>query len=72
VREEDIPSALGPTLVVSAITRDERLVQRLLASPHIDRLNLGSIPTNRIVWDQPHEGNLFDHLYGRRSIQRTA
>jgi hypothetical protein len=38
----------------------------------VDRLNLGAIPTNRIVWDQPHEGNLFEHLYGRRAIQRTA
>ena len=30
------------------------------------------LPTNRIGWDQPHEGNLFDHLYGRRAIQRVA
>jgi hypothetical protein len=41
-------------------------------SPLVDRLNLGPIPTNQIVWDQPHEGNLFEHLYGRRAIQRTA
>ena len=38
----------------------------------VDRLNLGAIPTTRIGWDQPHEGNLFDHLYGRRAIQRVA
>ena len=43
-----------------------------MRSPHVDRLNLGPIPTNQIGWDQPHEGNLFDHLYGRRAIQRVA
>ena len=26
-------------------------------------------PTNQISWDQPHEGNLFEHLYARRSFQ---
>ena len=24
-----------------------------------------------IQWDQPHEGNLFDHLYARRAFQRA-
>jgi hypothetical protein len=23
----------------------------------------------RIQWDQPHEGNLFDHLFARRAFQ---
>jgi uncharacterized protein (DUF952 family) len=23
----------------------------------------------KISWDQPHEGNLFDHLYARRAFQ---
>ena len=45
---------------------------RFVRSPHVDRLNLGPIPTNQIGWDQPHEGNLFDHLYARRAIQRVA
>ena len=35
----------------------------------VDRLNVGPIPTNQISWDQPHEGNLFEHLYARRSFQ---
>ena len=64
-----MPDPLGPTLVVTALTRDQTLVDRLLASPLIGRLNLGPIQTNAIVWDQPHEGNLFDHLYGRRAFQ---
>jgi hypothetical protein len=26
----------------------------------------------KIAWDQPHEGNLFEHLYARRAFQRAA
>jgi len=44
----------------------------LMASAHVERLNLGPIPTNRISWDQPHEGNLFEHLYRQRALQATA
>jgi len=69
VRQEDIPRALGPSLVVTAITRDRSLIARLLSSPNVGRLNLGGIPTCKITWDQPHEGNLFDHLYARRAFQ---
>jgi hypothetical protein len=69
VRQEDVPRALGPSLVVTAITRDRALIARLLASPNVGRLNLGRIPTCKISWDQPHEGNLFDHLYARRAFQ---
>jgi hypothetical protein len=69
VSQAEIPRALGPSLVVTAITRDRALIARLLASPNVGRLNLGGIPTCRISWDQPHEGNLFDHLYARRAFQ---
>ena len=41
----------------------------LMASPNVDRLNIGPIPTFRIGWDQPHEGNLFEHLYRQRAFQ---
>jgi len=71
VDEAEIPRALGPSLVVTAITQNQKLIDRLLASPLVGRLNLGAIPTNHIQWDQPHEGNLFDHLYARRAFQRT-
>jgi acyl-CoA reductase-like NAD-dependent aldehyde dehydrogenase len=66
------PEPLGPTLVVSAVTKDQALIDRLLASDLIGRLNLGAIQTNAIVWDQPHEGNLFEHLYARRAFQKTG
>ena len=64
-----MPEPMGKTLVVSALTQDRRLIDRLLMSPLVDRLNVGPIATNVISWDQPHEGNLFEHLYARRSFQ---
>ncbi len=70
--QDSIPSALGPSLVVTAITADDALIQRLVASPNVGRLNLGAVPTTRVSWNQPHEGNLFEHLYARRAFQRAA
>jgi acyl-CoA reductase-like NAD-dependent aldehyde dehydrogenase len=67
-----LPACLGSTLVVTALTDDPALTGRLLAADHIGRLNLGPIKTNQIVWDQPHEGNLFEHLYARRAFQRAV
>ncbi|MBS1788876.1 MAG: aldehyde dehydrogenase family protein [Acidobacteria bacterium] len=72
VRPEEMPEAFGPSLVVTAITNDLKLINKLVASPHVDRLNIGAIPTMKIAWDQPHEGNLFEHLYARRAFQRAA
>ncbi len=72
VRPDELPGVLGPTLTLTAITEDPALRRRLLASPLVQRLNLGAVPTMRISWDQPHEGNLFEHLYQRRAIQRAA
>jgi hypothetical protein len=67
-----IPEALGPSLVVTAITADAKLINRLLASPNVDRLNIGPVATSQVSWDQPHEGNLFEHLYARRAFQRAV
>lgn len=69
VKLEELPSRLGPSLVVTAITEDRALIRRLLDSHLVGRLNIGPIATCRIGWDQPHEGNLFDHLYARRAFQ---
>ncbi len=60
---------IGPSLVVTAITKDTGFRQALLESPLIDRLNLGPISTMQISWDQPHEGNLFQFLYRRRALE---
>lgn len=72
VPQDQLVSQLSPSLVVTAITEDQRLIQSLVNSPHIDRLNVGPMPTNQVTWDQPHEGNLFDHLYGRRAFQHAV
>src|SRR6185369_4898982 len=72
VDQNEIASRLGPTLVVTAITNDPKLIQTLVASPRIDRLNIGAVPTNHVSWDQPHEGNLFEHLYARRAFQHAV
>jgi len=62
---------IGPSLTVSAITKDAAFRGLLLESPLIQRLNFGPIPTMKISWDQPHEGNLFEFLYQRRAIERN-
>jgi acyl-CoA reductase-like NAD-dependent aldehyde dehydrogenase len=69
VAPADIPEALGPTLAVTALTQEEALRRRILAASNLHRLNLGPMPTWQVGWDQPHEGNLFDHLYARRAFQ---
>lgn len=67
--EAEFVERIGPTLVTTALTSNRHLQQALLVSPHVGRLNFGPVPTNHISWDQPHEGNLFDHLYARRAFQ---
>lgn len=67
--QEQMLDEIGETLVVSAFTEDRAWIGALMVSPHIERLNIGPFPTNRIQWEQPHEGNLFEFLYRRRAIQ---
>ena len=70
--QDQMPDKIGPSLVVTAITQDPEFVDRLIASPNIARLNIGPAPTTRVQWDQPHEGNLFEHLYRQRAFQAEA
>jgi acyl-CoA reductase-like NAD-dependent aldehyde dehydrogenase len=72
VDAKDLPECLGPSLVVTCISNDAAFRARFVASPEVDRLNFGPLSTTQIGWDQPHEGNLFEHLYARRAIQRLA
>jgi hypothetical protein len=72
VAPEEIPKRLGSTLAVTALTNDPALLSRMLGSPLLHRLNLGPIPSYQVSWDQPHEGNLFEHLYVRRALQGRA
>lgn len=61
---------IGYSLAVSAITKDDKFIEQLIDFPEIDRLNIGPVSTMKISWDQPHEGNMFEFLYKRRSIER--
>jgi hypothetical protein len=72
VPASDLPECLDSSLVVTCISNDPAFRARFVASPHVDRLNFGPLSTTQIGWDQPHEGNLFEHLYARRAIQRLA
>ena len=69
--QADFVKKIGPTLAAMAVTEDPKLIRQLLDSHHIERLNIGAIPTTRVTWDQPHEGNLFTHLYRQRALQRA-
>jgi hypothetical protein len=60
---------IGPSLAVTAITRDETFMAQLIESPLIERLNIGPISTMTVSWDQPHEGNMFEFLYKRRALE---
>lgn len=70
VPQSEMLKQIGYSLVVTAITKDPAFSEQLLECPSIDRLNLGPVPTMKISWDQPHEGNMFEFLWKRRSIER--
>jgi len=67
--ESKMLDAIGPTLVGSAITCDAAFRRRLVDAVHIDRLNLGPVPTTQLNWLQPHEGNLIEFLFRARAFQ---
>jgi acyl-CoA reductase-like NAD-dependent aldehyde dehydrogenase len=67
--ESKMLDAIGPTLVCTAVTCNESLRRRLLDAVHIDRLNLGPVPTTQLNWRQPHEGNIVEFLFRARAYQ---
>jgi hypothetical protein len=67
--EADMLKTIGPTLVCTAITYDPAFRRTLLDAVHIDRLNLGPVPTIQLNWLQPHEGNLIEFLFRTRAFQ---
>jgi hypothetical protein len=68
--QDELLERLGPSLVVTALTEDKTVERVLMVRSEIGRLNLGPVPTTRIEWDQPHEGNLFERLYQQRAFKR--
>jgi acyl-CoA reductase-like NAD-dependent aldehyde dehydrogenase len=67
--EDKMIGAIGPTLVCSAITANERFRRQLLDATNIDRLNFGPVPTTQLNWLQPHEGNIVEFLFRARAFQ---
>jgi acyl-CoA reductase-like NAD-dependent aldehyde dehydrogenase len=69
--QEQMLGKIGGTLVCSAITEDDAFRRSLLDATHIDRLNLGAVPTTQLNWLQPHEGNIIDFLFRARAFQQA-
>jgi hypothetical protein len=67
--QDKMLGAIGPTLVCSAITQDAAFQRELTDATHIDRLNVGPIPTIKLDWLQPHEGNIVEFLFRARAYQ---
>jgi acyl-CoA reductase-like NAD-dependent aldehyde dehydrogenase len=67
--EAKMLEAMGPTLVCTALTNDPALRRKLIDAVHVDRLNIGPVPTTQLNWLQPHEGNLIDFLFRARAFQ---
>ena len=69
--QDQMVKKIGPTLVGTAITNDEAWASQLVDARHIDRLNVGPVPTCALNWLQPHEGNIIDFLYRNRAYQNS-
>ena len=67
--QDEMLKQIGGTLVGSAITYDEKFQRELVNATHIDRLNLGPVPTIQLDWLQPHEGNIVEFLFRPRAFQ---
>jgi acyl-CoA reductase-like NAD-dependent aldehyde dehydrogenase len=72
IPQREIIDNIGYTLVASVVTKDQEFIQDFMNFRKIDRLNIGPIPSTSILYDQPHEGNLFDHLYRQRAFQMVS
>ncbi|HKS38856.1 MAG TPA: aldehyde dehydrogenase family protein, partial [Verrucomicrobiae bacterium] len=70
--QNEMIERIGQTLVCSAITNDKAWERQLIDATNIDRLNIGAIPTIKLDWLQPHEGNIVDFLFRARAFQIPA
>ncbi len=67
--QDKMLESIGPTLVCTALTNDPKFQSDLTDATHIDRLNIGPIPTIKLDWLQPHEGNIVEFLFRARAYQ---
>ena len=70
--QKNMLKSIGSTLVATALTKDVAFQQTLLDARNIDRLNVGPIPTIKLNWLQPHEGNIVDFLFRPRAFQKAS
>lgn len=70
--QEQMIEKIGYTLVGTGITNDKTWERQLIEATNIDRLNIGPIPTIKLDWLQPHEGNIVDFLFRARAFQTTS
>jgi acyl-CoA reductase-like NAD-dependent aldehyde dehydrogenase len=70
--EAQMIDKIGSTLVCSAVTCRPEFRRALVDAVHIDRLNLGPVPTIQLNWLQPHEGNIVEFLFRARAFQTAA
>ena len=70
--QDKMVESIGSTLVATALTKDEAFQRVLLDAQNIDRLNVGPIPTIKLNWLQPHEGNIVDFLFRPRALQMAS
>ena len=64
--------SIGATLVATGLTEDPAFTRALLDARNIDRLNIGPVPTIKLNWLQPHEGNIVDFLFRPRAFQQAS
>ena len=70
--QDKMIGAIGSTLVATGLTEDPAFTRALLDARNIDRLNIGPVPTIKLNWLQPHEGNIGDFLFRPRAFQRAS
>jgi hypothetical protein len=68
--QDQMLKTIGETLVATGLTEDPTFTRALLDARNIDRLNIGPVPTIKLNWLQPHEGNIVDFLFRPRAFQQ--
>jgi hypothetical protein len=69
--QDKMIGAIGTTLVATGLTENPAFTRALLDARNIDRLNIGPVPTTKLNWLQPHEGNIVDFLFRPRAFQNA-
>ncbi|MES4890701.1 aldehyde dehydrogenase family protein [Streptomyces sp. NPDC096012] len=64
-------AVLRHSLVLTVLTRQEELIDRLLDEPTIGNVYVGDVPTYRIAPGLPHDGFLGDFLMRTKAVVRT-